>query len=141
MSKGLKALEDLMSNYYEMCEDTGNNDDQYQRCNLTSERAIIEKELENYDEIEQMCEQYNIEFNLVNIRHALFTLAQLKGSNGTNWENYNRKLEALEIIKEKEVVVSWLLFDGLEVYNENMHSSKVLTKEEYELLKEVFKDE
>lgn len=45
MSKGLEALERLMANYYEMCQDLGNNDDQYQRCNLTSERAIIEKEL------------------------------------------------------------------------------------------------
>ena len=45
MSKGLEALERLMANYYEMCQDLGNNDGQYQRCNLTSERAIIEKEL------------------------------------------------------------------------------------------------
>ena len=45
MSKGLEALETLMTYYYEMCQDLGNNDDQYQRCNLTSERAIIEKEL------------------------------------------------------------------------------------------------
>jgi len=45
MNKGLEALEKLMADYYEMCQDLGNNDDQYQRCNLTSERAIIEKEL------------------------------------------------------------------------------------------------
>lgn len=53
-SKGLEALKKLMNNYYEMCEDTENNDDNYQKCNLTSERAIIEKELnrlEKYDEI------------------------------------------------------------------------------------------
>ena len=47
MSKGLKALEDLMTSYYEMCQDLGNNDDQYQRCNLTSERSIIERELKD----------------------------------------------------------------------------------------------
>ena len=45
MIEGLEALERLMADYYEMCQDLGNNDDQYQRCNLTSERAIIEKEL------------------------------------------------------------------------------------------------
>lgn len=46
MSKGLEALERLMTDYYEMCQDLGSNDDQYQRWNLTSERAIIKKELE-----------------------------------------------------------------------------------------------
>ena len=53
MSKGLKALEDLMKDYYEMCQDLGNNDDQYQRCNLTSERAIIEKELKALEIIKE----------------------------------------------------------------------------------------
>ena len=45
MSKGLEALERLMNDYYEMCENTLNNDDNYQKYNLTSERAVIEKEL------------------------------------------------------------------------------------------------
>ena len=27
MTKGLEALESLMNEYYEMCEDTGNNDE------------------------------------------------------------------------------------------------------------------
>ena len=49
MSKGLEALERLMANYYEMCRDAGDNDDQYQRYNLTSERAIIEKELKAFE--------------------------------------------------------------------------------------------
>lgn len=65
------------------------------------------------------------------------------------WENYLKeiknlppievqmKLKALEIIKEKEIDVACLLFDGLEVYNENMHPSRVITQEEYDLLKEV----
>ena len=48
-----------------------------------------------------------------------------------------KKLKALEIIKKKEVDVSCLLFDGLEIYNDNMHPSRVLTQEEYDLLKEV----
>lgn len=45
MGKGLEALESLMKDYYEMCLDTGNNDDEYQRNNLTSEYHIIQKEL------------------------------------------------------------------------------------------------
>lgn len=28
MSKGLEALERLMANYYEMCQDSGSNDEQ-----------------------------------------------------------------------------------------------------------------
>ena len=44
---GLEALKLLMEEYYEMCQDTGNNDDQYQKYNLTSPRAIIEKELKD----------------------------------------------------------------------------------------------
>ena len=51
--KGLQALKDLMKDYYEMCQDLGNNDDQYQRCNLTSERAIIEKELKALEIIKE----------------------------------------------------------------------------------------
>ena len=49
MKNGLEALESLMTDYYEMCQDLGNNDDQYQRCNQTSERAIIEKELKTLE--------------------------------------------------------------------------------------------
>ena len=49
MSKGLEALDELMENYYNMCLDTGNNDDQYQKWNLTSPRAIIEKELKAFE--------------------------------------------------------------------------------------------
>lgn len=51
MTKGLEALESLMNNYYEMCEDTLNNDDNYQKYNLTSERAVIEKELKKPQEL------------------------------------------------------------------------------------------
>ncbi len=47
-----------------------------------------------------------------------------------------KKLKALKIIKEKQVDVSCLLFDGLEIYNQNMHPSRIITQEEYDLLKE-----
>lgn len=45
MSKGLKALERLMKNYYKMCVIDNCNDDMYQKFNNSSERGIIEKEL------------------------------------------------------------------------------------------------
>ena len=57
MTKGLEALKQLMNEYYEMCEDTGNNDDMYQKCNLTSERAIIEKELKAIDKYKELLEE------------------------------------------------------------------------------------
>lgn len=50
MTRELQALERLMADYYEMCQDLGNNDDQYQRCNLTSERAIIETALKKQEQ-------------------------------------------------------------------------------------------
>ena len=62
MGKGLKALKDLMKDYYEMCQDLGNNDDQYQKCNLTSERAIIEKELKALELIKDLAKLYDVEF-------------------------------------------------------------------------------
>ncbi len=56
-NKGLEALERLMANYYEMCLDTGCNDDQYQRYNnKDSERAIIEKELKALNIILDFCD-------------------------------------------------------------------------------------
>lgn len=53
MIKGLEALERLMTDYYEMCQDLGDNDDQYQRCNLTSERATIENSLKALEYIKK----------------------------------------------------------------------------------------
>ena len=96
----------------------------------------IEATLKDYEQIENMCESYDIEFSLVNIREALFTLAQLKGEKGNNWDNYNKKLKALEIIKEKRVNVEWLLeTESVEEYNESLYID--LTQEEYDLLKEI----
>ena len=61
MSKGLEALERLMNDYYEMCENTLNNDDNYQKYNLTSERAVIEKELKAF--------RHDIRGHLLAIKH------------------------------------------------------------------------
>lgn len=63
------------------------------------------------------------------------------------WRLYNRNdfliietaLKALEIIKEKEVVISILIRSNtLDEYNNNpMFVSKLLTQEEYDILKEI----
>lgn len=103
----------------------------------------IETTLEDYADIEKMCKQYNIEFNLVNIRHALFTLAQLKGSSGTNWENYNRKLKALEIIKETPVFAYYITIykNAYEMVSDvkgfRVNNSVEELQEMFDLLKEV----
>ena len=64
------------------------------------------------------------------------------------WEEKNKKLKALEIIKSKEVDVSWFKYclqtrrndtTALRAYNAN--GDIEITVEEYELLKEVLKDE
>lgn len=57
-------------------------------------------------------------------------------------EFIKKALKALEIIKEKEVVVSLLIWsDTLDQYNNNtMLVFSKLTQEEYELLKEVLND-
>lgn len=142
MSKGLKALEDLMSNYYEMCEETGNNDDQYQRCNLTSERAIIEGELERLETLEE---------DFMSLTETNMELVQENAKN-------QKKLKALEIIKEKKVDVGGLKY-AIQVaisykatminantkefiepyiyYNMPRPKHEWLTEEEYDLLKEV----
>ena len=53
-----------------------------------------------------------------------------------------RKLQALEIIKEKEVNVFIFLHSGdLETYNDMVEENRKLTQEEYNLLKEVLEDE
>lgn len=115
MSKELEALDRLCYNadYNEKYDD----------------KVCIENAFENYDDIKHICNDYGIEFNLSNIREALFTFAQLKGEHGTNWNNCNKKLKALEIIKEKE----W--FDD---FMKEHLTREWFTKEEYDLLKEVF---
>ena len=74
MSKGLKALERLMVNYYEMCQDLGNNDDQYQRCNLTSERAIIEKELKESEKSKREIEKSKREIEILHFIRDTFSM-------------------------------------------------------------------
>ena len=116
-NKGLLALEKLMTNYYEMCQDLGNNDDQYQRCNLTSERAIIEKELKAKANLVSMCEN-------------LAKLVGLKEKDCAELETLiTKKLKAFKIINKR--FGSFILT----VIESVLRTSK----EERDLLKEVLK--
>ena len=56
-----------------------------------------------------------------------------------------KKLKALEIIKEKQVEIGWLLFcfkhdKKVGVYNSSQLTDYYLTKKEFDLLKEVLSD-
>lgn len=56
--------------------------------------------------------------------------------------NIEKELKALEIIKEKEPDISFLLFNlELKHYNSCVWKNQELTQEEYDLLKEVLKNE
>ena len=58
----------------------------------------------------------------------------------TPLNNIDKKLKALEIIKNKEVSVFIFLLSGdLKTYNGMIEDSRKLTQEEYELLKEILK--
>lgn len=52
-----------------------------------------------------------------------------------------REIKALEIIKNKLVDIDYLIAVNIEDYNEGLRSSCKITKEEYQLLMEVLKDD
>ena len=53
-------------------------------------------------------------------------------------DQIEKELKAFEIIKEKEVNVAWLTYvDNLEDYNKGKFIGSYLTKDEFDLLKEV----
>ena len=130
MSKELEALESLMKDYYEMCEDTGNNDDQYQKYNLTSEYHIIKAALEEYEEIKglKIRSLSDAEMKqLMNDHRSI--VAPYEGIPVDI--NLPKKLKALEIIKER-------MFLHSEYGKVSIDMSHTLTQEEFDLLREVF---
>ena len=97
----------------------------------------IENALKDYEVHEQILNDYGL--NLCNFREACLLLAMLKGS-GRNIHDIDKKLEALEIIKKKIVLIDvFIESESANDYNEFVSKSKErhLTQEEYELLKEV----
>lgn len=92
------------------------------------------KELEKHEEI---LNNYNL--TLADFREACLLLAQWKSA-GLNWADYEKQKKALEIYKNKIVDSFWLIeSNNLEQYNNG--ENEFLTQEEYELLREVLKNE
>ena len=102
---------------------------------------IVESAIKDYQLHKEILNDYG--FTLANFREACLVLAQFRGIGFTGIE---KKLKALEIIKEKKVAVdefircckkeNKLLFP-LEEYNNFAGDNNSLNLEEYALLKEV----
>ena len=97
--------------------------------------ADLQKHLKEHEEHKQILNDYGL--SLVDFRHACFTFAQFKNSKG--FEGVEKKLKAIEIIKEKLLYIDFKLLlssTDYEVYCFMVGNGK-LTKAEYDLLKEV----
>lgn len=101
-----------------------------QKLYLITEEELdnFEKALKDSNDIKDICNQYDVEFNLRSIREALFTFAQLKGEYGTNWGNYNKKLKAFEIIKESMDYDSFIKVMSKHYDNETINLLKEVLK-------------
>ena len=131
MSKELKALNELKKRYgknFSMQDDERTH--------------IIENALKRLYKFEKVFEELNLDISDdVDLKNWI-KLAQF------HYENKNKKLKALEIIREKEIDVGEFLScillekkdyikDAFEEFNCHLLTHKQLTQEEYDLLKEV----
>ena len=129
MSKELQALEEIQN--YKIKFDANikyenGNETQYRfetiKDMFLKQFAIIETALKRIPELER----------------ENFELSEQVGMYATYKCEDEKKLKALEIIKEKEVDVFIFLHSGyLETYNDIVEDNRKLTQEEYDLLKEV----
>ena len=103
----------------------------------------MSKELEALERIRDTLHQFrpnlleNRQRDFKLVETALKRLEELEELKTSFDRQLEKKLKALEIIKEKKVDVFCLLFAGLDIYNANIHPSRFITQEEYDLLKEV----
>lgn len=125
MSKGLEAIRQYKQFTCQYCQYHYGN-----QCNNEDEcfSMIIEKELERLEKIDELFEEIGIDENDLPI---WFEMQKQDG----------KKLEALDIIKNKQVNVSaFLVLDNLQEYNDYcdvVGGCKKITQDEYNLLKEV----
>ena len=125
MSKELTPLEHLeFLRQYEINEEHHCLNDRYV-CKQSFD--IIETTLKNYNELQNKYDELETEY--LDQQRSMLKYDEVK----------EKKFKALEIIKEKEVVIPILLRSNiLDEYNNNpMFVSKKLSQEEYDLLKEV----
>lgn len=131
MNKELSPLEAL-NNLVDYLEDEHLGSSESER--VVERKHVIESALKDYEQYEKILKDYD--FNLANFREACFTLAQFRGEGFTGIE---KKLKALELIKNKKINVRCLM-SGWHLGNYNSYKAHIrLTEEEYELLKEVLK--
>ena len=115
MSKGLEALKEI--------KHTTDLDRPNELNGYKKELDIIEKELKEYEQLKQL------------------KLLPYPQENGEDYrQGVIKKLMALEIIKEKRVLIDVLLdTDTIEDYNDFKSEQELLTQQEYDLLNEVLK--
>lgn len=148
MSKSLEALKHLV--------DGNLNEVNYYRqfangfVEIMKDKEIIEKELEEYQQHEEILNDYGL--TLANFREACLLLAQWKGA-GLCWVDYEKQKKALEIITEKNVAITMIkqtqsvaeynmfAYDFLQVKRVDKEkyelSPQPLDEKEYNLLKEL----
>ena len=113
-----EALESLMKNYYEMCVIDNCNDDMYQKFNNSSERGIIEKDLDKLSQLEEILKKYTIT-NLEELDKILDeNLKQFTqmGYGDRTWEDYHKIEEELGI---DLITLFRALKNGFYVYKDN----------------------
>ena len=130
MSKGLEALYNLYDTMPFAFEES-----------RTKMRYLetIEKELKDYQEIKEIAKRYNwddITSKIFNVKTDK-KYRELFSSAIVNIQEDYRKARALEIIKDKANIVLLDELNDDEPYWIDIGCSRKLTKEEYDLLKEV----
>ena len=152
MSKGLSSLEHLIGRLQNQTATILNNEKDEEKKRkyeklafelMFEDKAIIEKELKDYQEIKEIAKHYNwddITSEIFNVKTDK-KYRDLFNSAIVNIQEDYRKARALEIIKKKGILVNGLIKSkSLAEYNAlcNYHGmTEWLIQEEYDLLKEV----
>lgn len=121
MSKGLKALKQYRN--------------QQVGVNVYADELldIVEKELKEHEQHEEILNDYGL--TLANFREACLLLAMLKGEGRTIY-NIDKQLKALEIIRNIGILRPYETCGG-QCWLETMSDATKITKDNYDLLKEV----
>ena len=127
MNKGLEALEVIEKECSFAFGQTANGD------RVRENLSIIKEEFKEYEELQQVLDDFGI-YNTMNLIGTLKTLDYLEKRHVLT----AKKTRALEIIKEKDVSpIDIRCCETVEQYNVKENGFIRLTKEEFDLLKEV----
>ena len=127
MIKGLEALEVIEEECSFAFGQTANGD------RVRENLSIIKEEFKEYEELQKVLDDFRI-YNTMNLISTLKTINYLE----TRHVLTAKKTKALEIIKEKDVSpIDIRCCETVEQYNVKENGFIRLTKEEFNLLKEV----